>query len=60
MTPHRIDQLAETVFNEAFHALDLEPDLNGQDAGAIATMTEAAFRAAVQQVLTHDTADLPF
>lgn len=49
MSPERITLLATDLWTHVFTMLDAEPEINGDEAGRIATLVERAFEAAMEQ-----------
>jgi hypothetical protein len=50
MDKHRIDTLADEVYNTVFQLLDGEPEMNGDDAGRIAAQVTNRFRGAMAEL----------
>lgn len=48
MHPDRICDLAEDLRNSVFEMLDIEPDMDGDDAGYVAAAVEEAFKKALE------------
>jgi hypothetical protein len=52
MTAMRLEQLLSDIWSNVFQIFDREPELTGEDAGAIATAAEDAARRAVLTLTT--------